>query len=386
MTPTVACVLGTRPEVVKLAPVIARLRREGSGITCRILSTGQHRGLLDQALADFALVPDRDLGLMRPGEGLPEMSARALVAISAALAEDRPGLVLAVGDTTTVLATALACHYAQVPFGHVEAGLRTGEPYRPFPEEKNRELTARLAAVHFAPTPGARANLVREGIDPASIHVTGNTAIDALHMVLERSPALSIQPPGERFVLVTTHRRESWGEPMRDIAGALRDLVDRDEALGLVIPAHPNPEVRGPLAERLGGHPRVLLIEPLGYPEFVAAMAAAAVIVTDSGGVQEEGPALGKPVIVLRPETERPEALGGMSRLVGTDRARIVAAVEACLRRPPPPAGPPKTTPFGDGRAAERIVWAISRRLNVAPGGMDREPIAWPQVNCQIGD
>lgn len=377
MIPTVACVLGTRPEVVKLAPVIARLRREGSGLACRILSTGQHRALLDQALADFGLRPDRDLGLMRHGEGLPEMTARALVAISGALAEDRPDLVLAVGDTTTVLATALACHYAQVPFGHVEAGLRTGDPYRPFPEEKNRELTARLAAVHFAPTPAARANLVREGIDPASILVTGNTVIDALHMVLARAPTLTIEPPGERFALVTTHRRESWGEPMREIAQALRDLVDRDGTLGLLIPAHPNPEVRGPLAERLAGHPRVRLTEPLPYPEFVAAMAAAAVIVTDSGGVQEEGPALGKPVIVLRPETERPEALGGLSRLVGTDRARIVAAVEEVLRRPPSPGGPPTTTPFGDGRAAERVVWAIARRLGVEPGESDREPGAW---------
>jgi UDP-N-acetylglucosamine 2-epimerase (non-hydrolysing) len=382
MTPTVACVVGTRPEAVKLAPVIHRLRREGSGIACRILSTGQHRGLLDRALADFGLEADRDLDLMRPGQGLAEMTARALVAISGALADDRPDLVLAVGDTTTVFATALACHYERVAFGHVEAGLRTGEPYRPFPEEKNRELAARLAAIHFAPTPAAKANLVREGINPAAILVTGNTVIDALRMVLKTAPALSIEPPGERFVLVTAHRRESWGEPMRAIAGALRDLVDRDPTLGLVVPAHPNPEVRGPLSASLAGHPRVRLIEPMGYPEFVAAMAASAVIVTDSGGVQEEGPALGKPVIVLRPETERPEALaGGGSILVGTDRGRIVAAVEECLRRRPSRGGPTELTPFGDGRAAERIARAVATRLGIGCDPLDREPPAWPPAD-----
>ena len=379
MTRSVLCVMGTRPEVVKLAPVIAQLRREESPIACRILATGQHRGLLDQALADFDLTPDRDLGLMREGEGLAEMTARALVAISAALLDDRPDLVLSVGDTTTVLATALACHYARIPFGHVEAGLRTGEPYRPFPEEKNRELAARLATVHFAPTPRARANLIREGIDPAAVLVTGNTVIDALRMVLKTAPALTIVPPGRRFALVTTHRRENWGEPMRAIAAALRDLVDRDETLGLVIPAHPNPAVRGPLEERLAGHPRVLLIEPLGYRAFVAAMAASAVIVTDSGGVQEEGPALGKPVIVLRPETERPEALGGGSHLVGSDRGAIVAAVEEALRHQPDERDGQTTTAIGDGRAAERIVRELARRLGVESGVS--EPPAWPPAD-----
>ena len=313
-----------------------------------MIGTGQHRGLLDRALADFGLAADRDLDLMRAGQGLAELTSRALAAISECLGEERPDFVLAVGDTTTVFASALACFYLGLRFGHVEAGLRTGDPLRPFPEEKNRELTARLAEVHFAPTPGARGNLVREGIDAESILVTGNTVIDALRMVLAQAPTLRDRPPGDRFLLATAHRRENWGAPMREIAGALRDLLDRDSGLGLLFPAHPNPEVRGPIAEALGDHPRARVVEPLGYPEFVAAMASASAIVTDSGGVQEEAPALGKPVIVLRPETERPEAGG---TLVGTDRAKIVAAVERALRTAPSEV--PSSSPFGDGRAAE---------------------------------
>jgi len=376
--PTVACVVGTRPEAVKLAPVIHRLRREGSGLGCEVIGTGQHRGLLDQALADFNLASDRDLGLMRPGQSLAELTARAIEAIAEALRQNPPDLVLAVGDTTTVFASALACFYEGIPFGHVEAGLRTGDPRRPFPEEKNREMTARLAAIHFAPTQTARANLIREGIAPEAIHLTGNTVIDALRFVLAQSPRLAIQPPGDRFLLVTTHRRENWGAPMREIAGALRELLDRNPTLGLLVPAHPNPLVREPLVEALGGHPRARLTEPLGYPEFVAAMAASAAIVTDSGGVQEEGPALGKPVIVLRPETERPEALeGGGSVLVGTDRARIVAAVEAALVGHNP-SSRRFASPFGDGFAAERIVLAVTRRLGLDPGSGDGEPPPWP--------
>ena len=375
MPPTIACVVGTRPEAVKMAPVIRGMRREGSGLTCRVVGSGQHRGLLDRALADFDLTADRDLGLMKAGQSLAEMTARALEALSRCLAEERPDLVLAVGDTTTVLATALACHYEQIPFGHVEAGLRTGDRYRPFPEEKNRELTARLAEIHFVPTAAAREALLGEGIDPGSIHLTGNTVIDALQETLARHPALPIAAPGERFVLVTAHRRENWGAPMRAIASALGDLVDRNPGLGLVVPAHPNPEVRGPLSRVLEGHDRVLLIEPQGYPEFVALMAASAAIVTDSGGVQEEGPALGKPVLILRSETERPDAEPSGARVIGTDRRGIVAAVEACLARP----APVPRSPFGDGRSAERIIRAVASWFGMDPAGPPPPP--WPPAN-----
>jgi UDP-N-acetylglucosamine 2-epimerase (non-hydrolysing) len=381
MSRKIVCVVGTRPEAVKLAPVIHRLRREESGLACRVIATGQHRGLLDRALADFDLAADRDLDLMKPGQSLAELTGRALVALSQCLAEEQPDLVLAVGDTTTVLATALACHYERIAFGHVEAGLRTGEAYRPFPEEKNRELAARLAAVHFAPTMTARNNLLREGIAPDSIHVTGNTVIDALARVRREGIRLSFNPPGERFVLVTAHRRENWGEPMRRIAAALRDLVDRDSTLGLVIPAHPNPEVRTPLMRALGDHPRVLLIEPLGYPEFVAAMAASAVILTDSGGVQEEGPALGKPVVVLRPETERPEALGQWSCLVGTDREKIVKTVEFYLNQTFAYDNGTVVSPYGDGRAAERIARVIAKRLGTDVGSPEESPPCWPPAD-----
>ena len=381
MTRLVACVVGTRPEAVKLAPVIHQLRREGSGIVCRILSTGQHRLLLDRALADFDLIADCDLDLMRPGQSLAELTGRALMALSACLSEDRPDLVLAVGDTTTVFATALACHYHRIPFGHVEAGLRTGEPYRPFPEEKNRELTARLSALHFAPTSRAHANLLREGITTDSVYVTGNTVIDALQMILRQSPRLSFTPPSERFLLVTAHRRENWGEPMREIALALQDLVTAHSDLGVVIPAHPNPTVREPFREILGNHPRVLMLEPLRYPEFVAAMSASTVIVTDSGGVQEEGPALGKPVIVLRPETERPETLGEGSWLVGTDRGRIVAAVEACLSKDFGQQDFPRSSPFGDGHASERIAFEIGQWLGIDAKLSDKVPPAWPPAD-----
>lgn len=375
--PTVACVVGTRPEAVKLAPVIRRLRREEGQLACRVIGTGQHRDLLARALSDFGLEADRDLGLMRPGQSLADLTSGALSALARVFDEERPDLVLAVGDTTTVFASALACHYARIPFGHVEAGLRTGEPYRPFPEEKNRELTARLAAIHFAPTVQARANLLREGIADGAIHLTGNTVIDALRLVMEQSPRSVERPPGDRFILATAHRRENWGEPMHAIAGALRDLLDRHPTLGLLVPTHPNPAVREPLSLALSDHPRARLVEPLNYPEFVAAMAEASVIVTDSGGVQEEAPALGKPVIVLRPETERPEA-GAV--LVGTDRRKIVEAVEEALgdRRA---TGTSATSPFGDGWAAERIARVVLRRVGLDPCSTSEQPPPWPPAD-----
>jgi UDP-N-acetylglucosamine 2-epimerase (non-hydrolysing) len=374
MSHTVVCVVGTRPEAIKMAPVILRLRELGGGLVVRILGTGQHRSLLDQALADFGLAPDRDLALMRPGQGLAEMTGRILSALSSALADERPAFVLGQGDTTTVLCAALACYYQQVPFGHVEAGLRTGQPYLPFPEEKNRVLVGHLAELHFAPTSMARDNLLHEGIDPAVIHVTGNTVIDALLMTAARDPSLPLSPATSRFVLVTVHRRESWGKPLEQVCDALRDLIVRNPDLSVVFPVHPNPRVRDVVGARLGQLSRVHLIEPAGYQEFVALMKACTVILTDSGGVQEEGPALGKPVLVVRDVTERPEGVAaGTARLVGVGRESIVAAVEHLWSDPEAYARFAKVAnPYGDGKAAERIVRVLATRFGIDSQGWSR--------------
>lgn len=369
--PVVACVVGTRPEAVKMAPIVRALRR-APGPTVRLVTTGQHRGLLDRALADFDLVADVDLDLMRPDQSLAETTGRALIALSDALGGLAPSLVLAQGDTTTVLAAALASYYLRIPFGHVEAGLRTGQPYRPFPEEKNRVVASHLAALHFAPTARARANLLREGIDPEAIFVTGNTVIDALRMTAARPVEPSVRVTTPRYLLVTAHRRESQGRPMEEVCAALADLVRRHGDLSVVFPVHPNPRVREVVGPALGGLDRVHLIEPQGYAEFVALMKGAYLILTDSGGVQEEAPALGKPVLVLRDETERPEAVAaGTVQVVGTDRGAIRSAVEALL------ASPERyrrfasvVNPYGDGWAAERIARIVLGRL-----GMEARPL-----------
>ena len=362
----VACVVGTRPEAVKMAPIVLRLRK-AERLRVRLISTGQHRELLDRALADFGLVADLDLGLMRPGQTLAEVTGRALKALDETLAAERPDFVLAQGDTTTVLASALASYYRQIPFGHVEAGLRTGQPYRPFPEEKNRVLAGHLAELHFAPTPSSRLNLLREGIAGASIHLTGNPGIDALKLALERPAPPLIEPETDRMILVTAHRRESFGPPLLEICHALKDLVDRDPRLSVVFPVHPNPSVRGPVEAALSGVPRIRLIEPAGYLEFVSLMRASFLILTDSGGVQEEGPSLGKPVLVLRDETERPEAVqAGTVRLVGPHHDAIVEAVEALANRPDLYRRfATVANPYGDGWAAERIVRVLLDRFGL---------------------
>jgi UDP-N-acetylglucosamine 2-epimerase (non-hydrolysing) len=368
----IACVVGTRPEAVKMAPIVLRLR-QAEGLRVRLISTGQHRELLDRALADFGLVADRDLALMRPGQNLAEVTARMLTALDAAFEAERPDFVLAQGDTTTVLASALTSYYRQIPFGHVEAGLRTGHPYRPFPEEKNRVLASHLADLHFAPTPSSRLNLLREGIAGASIHVTGNPGIDALQLALARPTPTTTKPETGRMILVTAHRRESFGAPLLEICRALRDLVDRDPRFSVIFPVHPNPSVRGPVESALGGVPRIQLIEPAGYLEFVSLMRASFLILTDSGGVQEEGPSLGKPVLVLRDETERPEAVeAGTVQLVGPHRDAIVKAVETLANRPDLyQQFATVANPYGDGWAAERIARTLLDRL-----GLETPP--WP--------
>ena len=358
---TILCAVGTRPEAVKMAPVILGLGKE-PWARVRVLATAQHRHMLDQVLGLFAIVPDVDLDLMRPDQALADLTARMLTALDRALADERPDLVLAQGDTTTVLATGLACFYRRIPFGHVEAGLRTGDPANPFPEEMNRAVASRLSRFHFAPTAAARANLLREGIPDEHIHVTGNTVIDALLEVAKRDvPIGSVLDPGKRLVLVTAHRRESFGAPLREAFRALRELADRNPDIEVLYPVHLNPNVSRPARELLGGHPRIVLCDPLEYAPFVSAMKRAYLIVTDSGGVQEEAPALGKPVLVMREETERPEAVAeGVVKLVGTSAGRILAEAQRLLDEPAAYAAMARgVSPYGDGHAAERIVAVI---------------------------
>lgn len=362
---TIAVVVGTRPEAIKLAPVILRLRARPT-IGCHVVASAQHRGLLDQALADFGLSADCDLDLMRPGQSLAGLTARAVEALDKSFAAARPDLVLVQGDTTTAFSAALAAFYQGIPVGHVEAGLRTGDLSAPWPEEANRALIARLARLHFAPTEGACVALRREGIDPAWIHVTGNTSIDALFQILARQSDRPHETNGRRgpTVLITAHRRESFGEGLDGVFQAIADLADRFAEVEFLYPVHPNPKVRGPVARVLARtddsrlrHGNVRLVDPLPYARFVAAMSQASLILTDSGGIQEEAPSLGTPVLVLRDCTERPEALAsGLVRLVGTDRARIVAEAALVLNNPTshrrPARGP---SPYGDGHAADRI-------------------------------
>ena len=381
MVDPILCVVGTRPEVIKMAPVIQRLRDGKEGFAVQILATGQHRSLLDLALADFKLNADQDLALMVPNQDLAGLTARALTGLSGVVADMRPSLVLAQGDTTTVLCTALACYYNRIPFGHVEAGLRTGQPFSPFPEEKNRVLAGHLAELHFAPTMGARDNLLREGIDPNAVHVTGNTVIDALLATARKAHPSPVRLKTDRYVLVTAHRRENFGAPLEEICDALLELVSRHSDMSIVYPVHPNPNVRQVVYERLGDHERINLIAPVGYREFVTLMKGAHLILTDSGGVQEEAPSLGVPVLVLRDETERPEAVAaGTVRLVGPHRDAIQSTVTELWENQQAHEHFAQTVnPYGDGWAAERIVRVLAVRFGMdpspMPNGMSR---VWP--------
>jgi len=360
-------VVGTRAEAVKMAPVVLALQRE-PWAECRVLATAQHRELLDQILGFFGIQPDRDLDLMRPDQGLADLTARMLAAIDVVLAEERPDLVIAQGDTTTVMTAALAAFYRGIPFAHVEAGLRSGNPTRPFPEEANRAITARLAAVHFAPTDRARMNLLREGVPAANVHMVGNTVIDALLWTAARVDAAKFAPPaGKRLVLVTAHRREHFGEPFERICRGLRAIADRGD-VELLYPVHPNPNIDAAARRHLADHPHIRLTAPLDYPDMVAAMQAATLILTDSGGIQEEAPTFGVPVLVLREETERPEGVAaGVARLVGTDPGTIAreaasllddVAAHRAMASAPGSSGPGSsgTSPYGDGHSAARIV------------------------------
>ena len=359
----IAIVLGTRPEAVKLAPVARRFLEVPHEFETCVVVTAQHRGLLDQALQAFAITADYDLDVMRAGQTLAESTARMIAALDSVLAAESPDLVMVQGDTTTSFCGALGAFYRGVPVAHVEAGLRTGDFQQPFPEEMNRVLAAQLCTLHFAPTDAAAANLRRERVDARRVFVTGNTGIDA---VLETRDALAagklwaLRVPGldarKKLVLVTAHRRESFGEGFEGICEAVRRLAGRED-VQIVYPVHPNPNVREVVERRLTGIGGIHLIEPLGYVAFVDLMQRAHVLLTDSGGIQEEAPSLGKPVLVLREKTERPEAvLAGASRLTGTDPERIVSETELLLDDAAEYARRAAIrNPYGDGCAATRI-------------------------------
>ena len=365
----VLSIVGTRPEAIKMAPVIQALARDPA-FSSRVLATAQHRHLLDQVLAVFGIQPDLDLDIMRPNQDLTTLTARLLLALDEALAQEAPDLVLIQGDTTTVMTAALACFYRRIPFGHVEAGLRTGDLDNPFPEEMNRLISGCLARWHFVPTASTRQNLLREAIDPAAIHITGNTVIDALLSVSDRRPEIGIPlDPAKRLILVTAHRRENFGAPFREICQALLHLAQANPDIHILYPVHPNPNIQGPAQEILGGHPAITLCPPLDYLPFVGAMQRAYLILSDSGGVQEEAPALAKPVLVLRNETERPEAVeAGVVKLVGPDYTRIVHETQRLLDDPAAYRAMARgVSPYGDGHAAARILevlksWADSIR------------------------
>jgi UDP-N-acetylglucosamine 2-epimerase (non-hydrolysing) len=364
----VLLVFGTRPEAIKLSPVLLHLRRRPDEFRAKCCVTAQHRQMLDQVLQAFAVEPDYDLDLMQPGQTLAQSSAHILSALEGVLTAERPDIVLVQGDTTTTFCGALAAFYSRIPVGHVEAGLRTGDLTQPFPEELNRVLTTRLSSLHFAPTQGAAGNLLRDHVAADRIVVTGNTGIDAVLQVSEKLrlgvlprrdwPALD---PSRRLLLVTAHRRESHGAPLQAICEALVLLARRGD-VQIVYPVHRNPKVLGPVEQLLGNEPGILLCDPLDYVAFVDLMQRAYLLVTDSGGIQEEGPSLGKPVLVMREKTERPEAVeAGTVKLVGTDAARIVHETELLLdNRTEFERMSRAHNPYGDGHASERIGDALA--------------------------
>ena len=369
----VAVVMGTRPEAIKLAPVIHELGRQN--VQTSVISTGQHREMLDQILEEFGVEPDVELSTMNTAQKLSDLTAVVVDGLGRALRRLEPDYVLVQGDTTTALCGALCGFYERVPVGHVEAGLRTGDRQSPFPEEANRSMTACIADLHFAPTEQARSNLLQQGVAAHDIVVTGNTVIDMLFRTVQRPRPGGVDATGSLpspYVLVTIHRRENQGTALHDVCDALLALLAEHPQLSLWVPMHPSPDVRGVLVARLSAHARALLTEPRGYTNFVAAMHGAALVLTDSGGVQEECAALGKPVLVLRADTERPEAVdAGVALLVGTGSSRIVTVASELLRDPERHRDMARpTTAFGDGRAAGRILDAIAaaRRPSVVSG------------------
>ena len=364
-------VFGTRPEAIKMCPLVQELRRHPDTLEPIVAVTAQHREMLDQVLDLFGIVPDYDLNIMQGGQTLYDVTTRALTGLKEVMEKARPDLVLVHGDTTTTFAGALAAYYLQIPVGHVEAGLRTGNKYSPFPEEMNRKLTGAIADLHFAPSTTSRDNLLRENVDPAAIFVTGNTVIDALATTVQADyrfddpvveEALSRHP---RLLVMTTHRRENLGEPMRHVYRAVKDALAQCPDVAAVFPVHKNPKVREVVQAELAGQDRVYLTEPMDYQPFANIMSRASVILTDSGGIQEEAPALGKPVLVLRGTTERPEAVAaGTVRLVGTDYDAVRNETLRLLTdRSYYQSMAEAVNPYGDGQACRRIVGFILNRF-----------------------
>jgi len=361
----ILCVVGTRPEAIKMAPVILALKQE-PWADVRVLATAQHRHMLDQVNQFFSIEPDIDLDIMRPNQALAELTARLLLKLDEVLESERPDVVLVQGDTTTVMSVALACFYRRISIGHVEAGLRTWDMQNPFPEEANRVITGKLARWHFAPTDGSRQNLLRDGVPDEDIVVTGNTVIDALLMSASKELEIGVElNPNRRLVLVTSHRRENFGEPFRNICRALRTLAENNPEVQFLYPVHPNPNVKDVAHAFLAKLPNFTLCEPLDYAPFIAAMKRAYIILTDSGGVQEEAPALGKPVLVLRDETERPEAVEqGVVKLVGPNYDAIVQEAQRLLNDESAYRTMARgISPYGDGKASRRIVDTLRRDL-----------------------
>lgn len=356
-------VFGTRPEAIKMCPLVMELRRHNEYIEPMVAVTAQHREMLDQVLHLFKIKPDYDLNIMTSGQTLHDVTVKALLGLRDVFAEAKPDLVLVHGDTTTTFAGSLAAYYAQIPVGHVEAGLRTGNKYSPFPEEMNRKLTGSLADYHFAPTLTSKNNLLKENVNSKNIFVTGNTVIDALNTTVQREFTFSdprieqALKSGKRLILMTTHRRENLGEPMRHVYRALKEVLRTHPDVGAIFPVHKNPKVRQVVQEELSGLEHVYLTEPMDYEPFANLMAKVDLVLTDSGGIQEEAPALGKPVLVLRNTTERPEAVtAGTVQLVGTEYAAVLQKTLQLLddssyyRRMAE-----AVNPYGDGHACERI-------------------------------
>lgn len=375
---TILLIFGTRPEAIKMAPVVKEFQRYTDDYKTVVCVTGQHREMLDQVLQIFEIKPDYDLNIMKQGQDLYDVTARVLVGLRDVLKAVSPDVVLVHGDTSTSMAAALAAFYQQIPVGHVEAGLRTHNIYSPWPEEVNRQLTGRIATYHFAPTPLSRQNLLNEGVEPAHIHVTGNTVIDALYWVVDRiksdgalSQTLSEEllhsgydvnrlSQGKKLVLITGHRRENFGDGFIRICKAIKTLVEQYPEVDFVYPMHLNPNVRKPIHEAFDGrsYDNMYFIEPLEYLSFVYLMEKSTIVLTDSGGIQEEAPGLGKPVLVMRDTTERPEALeAGTVKLVGTDYDKIVGEVSRLIDDPLYyKTMSEAVNPYGDGKACERIV------------------------------
>lgn len=360
----VLIVMGTRPEAIKMAPIVKEMEKYPDTFKPVICVTAQHRNMLDQVLSIFKITPDYDLDIMRNDQNLFDITAKILENMRNVLMKESPDIVLVQGDTTTTFASALSAYYLKIPVGHVEAGLRTFNKYSPFPEEINRHLTTVLADLHFAPTKRSMNNLINEGIKEDKIFITGNTVIDALLMTIKnndgyvfKEPECNVEPD-KKLILVTAHRRESFGNSFKNICYALKTIADNNLDVKIIYPVHLNPNVRKPVFEILGNHSRIKLIEPMDYEPFVNLMNKAYMILTDSGGIQEEAPSLGKPVMVLRDITERPEAVeAGTAKIIGTDREVIITETQILLDNKEEYEKMAKAiNPYGDGRSAERIV------------------------------